>query len=787
MTLASTGSVRIIGQRLSRKEDARLLTGRGTYVDDIVLAGMLHVAFVRSPIARGRIKSIDVSAARAMPGVRAIYTAADLVSFNIEMVSVHLVTPAPGAKVHPLALDRVAYVGDPVAMVIADDRYAAEDASGAVQVDYEPEQPVVTLDEARRGPRVHPDVESNVAAAVAFPPQQDPELETIFTGAPHVVTRTIKHQRIAHSPMETRGVVVSSHGPGELTIHIGCQSPQMVARYLSLVFGVQQNSFRIISKDVGGSFGLKAQPWREEVAVIAAGMLIRRPLKWIEDRLENLTSANQAREQECTVRVAFDAEGKLLAAHTDYALNDGAYPHFPDSGMAAMMFLWAAYKLPRLSFKAQGFYSNTVGLAAYRGPWAMESLARETTLDIAARQMGVDPIELRRKNLVKSVDQPYTTNIGLKLEDVTPFECLDALLEKFDVAAFRAEQSKARAAGIYLGLGIATYIEPTAASSFAPHATDIAHLRIEPTGKVTAVLSTHSQGQGTPTTMAQVIADVLCVPFDDVSVYEDDSSRGGYGSGSGGSRQAVAGGGACIKAAEILVNKVKRLGAHVMNAAFESVRMENGVLHVTGAEPASRTLRQIAELAYNEPRKLPTGMEPGLEAQYRYSPPPLTLTSAAHACIVEVDVDTGFVHIKRWICSEDCGVVINPAIVEGQIAGGIAQAIGSVLLEAMTFDDQGNPTAVTFKDYMLPTAADVPEFEFMHIVTPSKSEGGFRGVGEGGNIIGPPTLVNAIADALTPFGELALELPLTPSKILALIDQARPATAKATLRAHGSA
>jgi carbon-monoxide dehydrogenase large subunit len=443
--------------------------------------------------------------------------------------------------------------------------------------------------------------------------------------------------------------------------------------------------------------------------------------------------------------------------------------------MAAMMFLWAAYKLPRLAFKAQGFYSNTAGLAAYRGPWAMESLIRETTLDVAARKMGIDPIELRRRNLVRAADQPYTTLIGLRLEDVTPFECLGALLEKLDVMAFRAEQAAARNQGRYLGLGVCTYIEPTAPSSFSTHATDVAQLRIDPTGKVTAVLSTHSQGQSTQTTMAQVIADRLGVPFDDVSVYEDDSSRGGYGSGSGSSRQAVAGGGASIKAAEILVEKVKRVAAHLLSANPVDVRIENGIVHVAGVEPMTRTLRQIAEVAYNEPRKLPAGMEPGLEAQYRYSPPPLTLSSAAHACIVEVDVDTGFVKIKRWICSEDCGVVINPAVVEGQIAGGIAQAIGGVLLEDMGFDDQGNPVAVTFKDYMLPTAVDVPEFEFVHIVTPSQAEGGFRGVGEGGNIIGPPTLINAIADALAPFGELTLELPLTPSRILRMIESGRPA------------
>jgi carbon-monoxide dehydrogenase large subunit len=752
---------------LPRKEDVRLLTGRGSYVDDVALPGMLHAAFVRSPIARGRIRSVDVQAARGVPGVRAVYTAEDLARFDIQMISTQLVAPPPGPKVGALAQDRVAHVGDPVALVVADSRYVAEDAAALVVVDYEAEVPVVTLADARRSPPVHPDLDSNVAAVFGFP--EDPELEPALAGAPHLVTTTIRHQRISHSPMETRGVVASKHGDGELTVYLGCQGPQVAARWLSVAFGLPQTHIRVISKDVGGSFGQKAQPWREEAAVVAAALLLGRSIKWIEDRLEALTSANQAREQECTLGAAFDAQGRLLAAKADYAINNGAYPHYPDANTAAMMFLWAAYKLPRLGFKAQGFYSNTVGLCAYRGPWAMESLARETLLDKAARQIGLDPIELRRRNLVTAADQPYTTNIGLTLEDVTPAECLEALLRKVDVAAFRAEQAQARAEGRFLGLGVAAYIEPTATSAFALFATEIAQVRIEPTGKVTAVLGTHSQGQGTPTTMAQVVADRLGVAFEDVSVFEDDSSRGGFGGGAGGSRQAVAGGGAAIRAADLLLDKVRRLAGHLLNANPDDVQLENGMVRVAGAPEMTRSLREIAEVAYNTPGRLPPGMEPGLEAQYRYHPPQLTLSSAAHACIVEVDAETGFVEIRRWVCSEDCGVVINPAIVEGQIAGGLAQAIGQVLLEEARYDERGDPTAVTFKDYLLPTVADLPDIEFTHVVTPSKSEGGFRGVGEGGAIIGPPTLVNAICDALAPFGELPLDLPLTPSKIMQFI------------------
>ena len=427
--------------------------------------------------------------------------------------------------------------------------------------------------------------------------------------------------------------------------------------------------------------------------------------------------------------------------------------------------------MPRYSFLSRGWYSNTVGLAAYRGPWAMESLARETLLDRAARQMGIDPIDLRRRNMITAADQPCASSLGVQLEDITPAECLDRLLEVVDVAAFRVEQAKARAEGRYLGLGVAAYVEPTgSAGSIGVMSGELAQIRVEPTGKVTALMSTHSQGHGTATTMAQVIAETLGVAYDDVTVFEGDSSRGGFGPGAAGSRQGVIGGGASLKAAELLAGTIKRLAAHLLNANPDDVRIEDGMVRVMGAEEMSRSLRQIAEIAYGEPDRLPDGMEAGLEAQYRYTPPPITFTSAAHACIVEVDVDTGFVSIKRWVSSEDCGVIINPAVVEGQIAGGLAQGIGSVLLEEAAHDSRGNPTAVTYKDYLLPTIFDVPDIEYIHACTPSKSAGGFRGVGEGGAIIGPPTLVNAIADALAPFGEIPLALPLTPTRLLEVIE-----------------
>jgi carbon-monoxide dehydrogenase large subunit len=764
---AGVGATRFIGKRLPRKEDPRLLTGKGTFVDDVTLPGTLHVAFARSPIARGRILSIDTSAARELPGVFAVLTNEDLAQIKVQFLSFFMSVTEVATT--PLASGSVAYVGDPIVMVVADDRYIAEDAAALIEIEYDEEQAVVSIADARTGAPVHPDTDSNISAAMGI--EEDEDLEALLNSAPHLITRTMTHQRVSQSPMEPRGILVAKQGDEEMLVYMACNSPHLTARYITQSLGLPDLSVRVIAKDVGGSFGLKNHPWREEMSVVVAAMLLGRPLKWIEDRIENLTAANQGREQEMTTRIGFDDDGKIVATHSHYNLNNGAYPQGADANVGVHMFMWAAHKVDALGFYSVGWYSNTVGLAAYRGPWALESLAREAMFDIAARQLGIDPIEIRRRNLITKADQPRVTPLGIPLDDITPAECLDKLLEVLDVKAFRAEQEAARKLGRYLGLGFATYIEPTgSAGSVSTMTGEMAQVHIEPTGKVTATLSTHSQGHGTQTTMAQVIADTLGVRYEDVSVFEGDSSRGGFSPGAAGSRQGVIGGGAATKAARLLADKVKRVAGHMLNANPDDISIEGGMVHIAGAPEMSRSLREIAEIAYAEPTRLPPGVETGLEAQIRYDPPPLTFTSAAHACIVEVDAETGFVKVNRWLSSEDCGNVINPAVVEGQIAGGLAQAIGMVLMEEAGYDERGNPVAVTYKDYLLPAISDIPDIEFIHASTPSKTEGGFRGVGEGGAIIGPPTLFNAIADALSPFGEIPIELPLTPSKILSVIE-----------------
>jgi carbon-monoxide dehydrogenase large subunit len=762
-------AARFVGERVPRKEDRRLLTGKGSYVDDITMAGMTHLVFVRSPIAKGRIVSIDADYARDMPGVHAIYTAADIEQFNAKLAGLYGSQESSVPDILPLAKDDVRYVGDPVAMVIADDRYLAEDAAALVMVDYEQaDDPVVTLADVDQPP-VHAGLADNLVQRMSSAP--DPEFDGVFARAAHVVTGSVVHQRQAHVPMETRGIVAALQGAGEVLIYSACQSPHMVSRYMDLTFNRPDLHFRTIAKDVGGAFGLKVQPWREDVAVVCAALLLGRPVKWIEDRLENLTSANQAREQACDVRMAFDSDAKLLALDIDYRTNIGAYPHGADPNGLAMMMMPGPYRVPHYRFTAAAFYSNTVGQAAYRGPWAIESLARETLLEKAARQIGIDPIELRRRNMITAADQPFAMHSGFVIDRTTSLETMEQVVRHFDMPAFRREQAEARKQGRYLGLGFAVYVEPTTMAFGGILTSDVADVRIEPTGKVTATISTHSQGHGTETTMAQIVADELGVDIEDVSVAEDDSSRGGFGPGAGGSRQAVSGGGATIRATRKLADKVKAIAAHALNANPESITIERGRIHVAGVAEMTTSIKEIAEIAYYATERLPPDMEPGLEEKYRYRPPPIVFSNAAHACIVEVDVETGKIAILRWIASEDCGPLINPAVVEGQIAGGIVQGIGGVIYEQISYDSAGNPTAVTFKDYLIPTAHDVPEIEFLHIETISHSEGGFKGVGEGGAIIGPPTIVNAIADALAPFNADCLTLPLSPPRVLRAIEE----------------
>ncbi len=760
---------RFVGQRIARTEDLRLLTGRGRFVDDMNLPGTLHAAFVRSPLARGRILSIDIASARALRGVHAVYVCADLQPVLKDARPAFWPPNISCPPFVPLARADVRFAGEAVALVIADDRYIAEDAAELVQVEYEAEDPVIDYLAAEGAPVVHPELGTNLVFSGAS--AADPELEAAFAGAAHVVEETVHQQNQLALPMETRGILVSFEAE-EVRVWTATQSPQTAAMVIADALGLPHTHVRAYAYDVGGGFGMKAHPVRDEFAVVAAAKLLRRPVKWIEDRGEHLIASSHARCESARMRMAFDAEYRILAASMDYRSNSGAYGWWPGSGAKITETFPGPYRIPRYGYRHSAVYTNTCGRGAYRGPWMFETVAREIFLDIAARRLGMDPLELRRRNIILPADQPYRAATGIVFDRVSPDQTLEEVAKKVDVAAFRREQAAARAQGRYLGLGIAAYMEPT-----APPNAFLAHhnieLRMEPSGHVVVRSPTHASGQGTETTIAQVVADELGLPFESVRVLQGDSAEGGFGFGGAGSRQAVMAGGAAVLSARKLRAKILAIAAHLLEAAEADLRIRDGRISVAGVPDLSVTMQQVAQLAYFVPAKLPPGMEPGLSAEARHLTPGITWANAAHACVVEVDVATGMVKILRWIASEDCGVMINPMVVDGQISGGIAQAIGGVLLEEAPYDERGNPLAATLKDYLPPLAPQMPVIEFSHLCTPSAGPGGFKGVGEGGAIIGPPTLANAIVDALAPFGIECTRLPLSPDRLVGLIEAGR--------------
>jgi carbon-monoxide dehydrogenase large subunit len=769
LTTTEPTAARYVGTRVQRVEDARLLTGRGTFVDDVVRPGMFHAAFVRSPFARARIRGIDTDAARALPGVRAVFTAADLNPGVHEQWYTSIGKDAPDTPRPPLADGEARFVGDPVALVVAVDKYVAEDAADLVDVDYEALPPVVDYESARTADAlVHVDYEANVVGALGAPIGDD--LAAAFASAVHDIEVTIHQQAYAPVPMETRGMIAEWSGD-ELTVWAATQAPHEVRLFLARLLGVGEHQVRVIMRDTGGGFGQKVMPMREDMCIALAAAQLTAPLKWIEDRRENLLAAGMGRHEHGDARFAFDADGGLLAAHIDHVQDVGAYPTpWPVGTAAAVGMLFPGpYRVPSAGFRTTSVFSNTSGRAAYRGPWQFESLAREVVLDIAARRMGIDPIDVRRRNLLRRDELPCMNPNGMPYSDVTPRETFEQALELLDLAAFRREQDSARAAGRYLGVGTCTYVEPTT-TGMAYYGTEGATIRIEPSGKVNVYVAGGSTGNSLETAVVQLTADALGVDLADVRTIQGDTAVTPFGAGTGGSRSGSMLAGAVGETAAILRERIVAIAAHRLEAAPDDIELAESQARVRGTPSAAIPLAAIAELAYFKPTKLPAGVPVGLEASARYrAASPMIWANATHLCTCEVDVTTGVVTILRYIVSEDCGPMINPDVVEGQIAGGAVQGIGGVLYEELVYDESGNPLATTFLDYLLPTIAEVPLIEYGHVETPGPGPGGFKGVGEGGAIGAPPAVVNAVADALSPFGVRVTDLPLTPSAIVALL------------------
>ena len=767
-------AARYAGQRVPRVEDKRLLTGQGQFVDDVQLPGMAHLCFVRSPLARARVIGVDTAGAAALPGVLAVYTAADLNPGVHEQWHTTGGPDGPETPRPPLAGTEVRFVGDPVALVVAASRYIAEDAAELVSVDYEP-LPAAVDYRADYPPDtlVHAAFPGNVTGALPGPPADG--LEAIFAAAPHVFEEVISQQSCAAVPMETRGIVAHwLPGPGELTVWASTQTPHEVRMFGARLLGIPEHRVRVIARDTGGGFGQKVYVQREEMCVMLAARKAAVPVKWIEDRQENLMSAGQSRHEHATAKMAFDADGTILAAHLDYMTDVGAYPTpWPvgTTGVVGTLFP-GPYRVPAAGFKTTAKYSNTAGRSPYRGPWQFESVAREVLLDISARSMGIDPAELRRRNLLSVKELPYANpNGGMTYDNITPAETFEQALEILGYEGFRREQAAARARGIYRGVGTCTYVEMTT-PSFGVYATEAATIRVEPSGTVSVFVAGGSSGNSLETTVIQMVADAMGVDVDDVATVQGDTAVTQFGAGTGGSRSGSMTAGAVAVTAAALSDKIRKIAAHCLEIAPADIELAGGRAVVRGDPEAGLTYREIASIAYFNPSRLPSGMSPGLEETRRYAAAnPFIWTNATHLCTCEVDIETGAVTLLRYIVSEDCGPMVNPNVVEGQIAGGTVQGIGGALLEHLAYDADGNPLATTFMDYLLPTAAEVPDIEYGHVETPSPGPGGYKGVGEGGAIGSVPAVVNAVADALSPFDVTITRLPVTPTEILRLLGE----------------
>jgi carbon-monoxide dehydrogenase large subunit len=775
MTLPAT---RYIGESVLRVEDERVLTGRGRYVDDLQLAGMLHAVFVRSPLAHARIASIDASRAREMPGVVDVVTAEELVAGTSPMV-VHAELPNYRSPVfHPLATDRARYVGDPVALVIAETRYQAEDARDAVEVDYDPLDAVVTADDARNAakPAVFEDMGTNVSFSDSRT-YGDPD--AAFASADRVVRLSLRTPRALHVPLETRGGVAEfDRGTGDLLYHAASQAPHPVRIGLAEILRHPADRVQVVAPDIGGAFGQKGFMAREDVCVCFASRKLGRPVKWVEDRVENLTSATHGRGESIDLAAAVRGDGTILGLDARLVLDQGAYPlAFPSAmfGGIVRTVLPGPYRLEHLRWEETDVVTNKSSFGPYRGPWAVETLIRETLVDRIAAELELDPVDVRRRNIVPLEEQPRKMATGASLDGVRAADALERAVELLDAGSLERERAAARERGRLLGVGFATYIEGApgppdmgAALGFPPMP-ERAVAQLEPDGHLTVITAQSPHGQGHETTLAQIAASEFGVPIEHVRVLHGDTRTSPFSLiGTGGSRAATMASGAALHATRSVKGKVLGIAGHMLEIAPEDLEIVDARVAPRDAPSRGLPLAQIAASTYFAP---PAGEEAGLRSDALFTEAARGgWSGGTHVAVVEVDPELGTVAIVRYLVAEDCGKMINPAIVEGQIRGGVAQGIGIALLEDAHYDESGNFLAGTFMDYLLPGSLEVPSIEIAHLDS-DLYEVDYRGVGEGGTIAAPAAVVNAVANALG--GAAVTELPLTPGRVLDLAD-ARP-------------
>jgi len=779
---------RYFGERVKRNEDPRLLTGRGTFVDDIRLPGMLHGAVLRSPHAHARLLSLDTSKAKTARGVVAVYTRTDLPE--------HLQQPLPKliphyALIHhktqyALAPEKVRYVGEPVAFVVAESRYLAEDAAELVEVEYEPLPPVVDLTQAAQpnAPLVHEDMGTNVCAHHT---QRVGNVEDAFARAAHVFTERFVMDRGTAAPMECRGIVAQWEPKmRQLTVWDSTQAPIPIRNGLARLLGLPQGGVRVIAPDVGGGFGPKIMMfYPEEILVPCAAMQLGRPVKWIEDRRENFVAMNQEREQIHVAAIAVDSDGRILGVRTNFLYDSGAYiPYGIIVPIVASTTLPGPYKIPNYHCEFKAVFTNKTIVSPYRGAGRPHGVfVMERLMDRVAKELRIDRTEVRRRNLIQPHEFPY--EVGLIYQDNAPViydsgdypATLAKALQMIRYDMWPERRARYRREGRYVGLGIACYVE---GSGIGPY--EGARVTVEPSGKVYAATSVGTQGQGHFTSFAQIVADALTVPVEDVVVVTGDTGAFGWGTGTFASRAAVVAGNAVHLAAQAVREKTLKVAATKLEARVEDLELQDGKVFVRGVPGRTMTLAEIAVAANPLRGTIPEGWEqPGLEASRYFAPPRGTFPNGVHACVLEVDVQTGMIKILKYVVVHDCGRVINPLILDGQIHGGVAQGLGGAFYERLVYDEHGQLLTQTFMDYLLPTAMEVPEIEIGHLETPSPLNPlGVKGAGEAGVIPVAALIAQAIDDALMEFGVRIAEMPLSPNRLLEIIQAARKQPAAAS-------
>ena len=762
---------KLVGTKVKRREDPRLVQGLSHYVDDLRMADVMHVALLRSPHAHARINGINTDAASALAGVVSVTTGAEI-GDSVGSVPCAAANPTLRTPPHPvLAQGEVRYVGEPVAAVVAEDSYTARDAIDLIEVDYEPLPAVSDLEKALEpgSPLVHSQWDSNQCFTFEC---GTGDMDKARAEADVIVKQKFIHQRLAPIPVETRGVVARYFpGEDELTVWSSTQIPHLLRAMLALVLGFPEHRIRIIAPEVGGGFGCKLNVYREEALLAHLAMKLKGTVKWIEGRRENIQATIHGRGQVGTVEAAVKKDGTILGVTYDSLLDTGAYHQLLTPGMPPLtgLMISGSYKIPTLKFTSTGGFTNKVATDAYRGAGRPEAtLVIERTMDLIARELDMDPVEVRRKNFAQPDDFPLPVATGLAYDSGNYQAALDKALEMVGYEDLRAEQARLRAEGRYMGIGFSTYVEICAmgpSAALPAGGWESGTVRMDFTGKATVLTGVSPHGQGEETTFAQIVSDDLGVPIEDVAVLHGDTAVVPNGIGTFGSRGISVGGTAVYMATQKVREKAEAIAANVLECSTDDLEFEDGKFSVKGVPDKGITIQEVA-LQAHVATKLPAGMEPGLQATSVFEPSNFTFPFGTHICVVEVDIHSGEIEIKKYVAVDDCGKVINPMIVDGQVQGGIAQGLGQALLEEVVYDEDGQLVTGSLMDYAVARAEDLPPLEFARTETPSPvNPMGVKGVGEAGTIGSTPSIVNAVVDALAPFGVTHIDMPLKPEKI----------------------